>query len=163
MRPEDMLDLPPMAEKPPGLNYKLAEISDPSRISVTKIRWNMGTTNWLAGILDVNKKNHHLFSIHKNVIFLTPASLWPWKKLSCSTCFSYFLENCCRLETCRGILLGKGIGSRRFCPPWSSTICTWKWMVGILGFPFGIWPIFRCKLLDLVVSGKCNWRVIFFL
>ena len=71
LRPEDMLDLPPMAEKPPGLNYKLAEISDPSRISVTKIRWNMGTTNWLAGIFDVKKKSSSFFHTQKSPFFDT--------------------------------------------------------------------------------------------
>ena len=126
----------------------------------------MGTTNWLAGFFDVTKKHHHLFSIHKNVHFFdTVKACGPERSCHGSTCFSYLtLENCCRLETCRGIfLLGKGIGSRRFCPPWSSTSCTlkmngWKmissfWDISLFSGAFAVRSVsFR----------ESNWRVIFF-
>ena len=165
MRPEDMLDLPPMAEKPPGLNYKLADISDPSRISVTKIRWNMRTTNWLAGFFEVTKKHHHLFPYTKTSIFLTSAS--SGTERSCHA----LLVSATSSKTVAAskpapwhFFVGeRNWGQGGFARPEVQQFAHWKWMVGKRGFPFGIYPYFQVQTVRSVSFRESNWRVIFFL
>ena len=164
MRPEDMLDLPPMAEKPPGLNYKLADISDPSRISVTKIRWNMRTTNWLAGFFEVTKKHHHLFPYTKTSIFLTSAS--SGTERSCHA----LLVSATSSKTVAAskpapwhFFVGeRNWGQGGFARPEVQQFAHWKWMVGKRGFPFGIYPYFQVQTVRSVSFRESNWRVIFF-